>query len=172
MSESPREFFKESVAVVVDELRVMNQQTIESARQLTDKAANLLQWSSVALVVASAVQATSPTQNQRITPLLILGVSLTLYFVLVLFSLKAIWPQDYEQPIEANWDELYTLYFSRRETDCLKQVVSQYIETLDFNANRSATKARWVHRGFSLFPFLIVALMLLTTHGLWQNFFV
>jgi len=171
MSESPRKFFKESLAVVVDDLRTMNQQTIESARQLTDKATNLLQWSSVALVVASAVQAASAARLY-ITPLFILGVALVLYFVLVLFSLRAIWPQDYEQPIEINWDELYTLYMGRPETDCLKQMVSQYIAAIAFNSDRSAAKARWVHWGFALFPFLIVALMLLATHGLWQNMFV
>jgi len=160
--------FKESSAIVVEEFRRTNDQAIESGRRLDDKAVGLVEWSSIALVIASALELPSMVQGQGIIESIVLLVTaVVLYVAIVILCLKALWPQDYQNPISIDWDSLYCLYLGKEEEECLIQIVSQYIEVIGINKQRASAKARYVRLGFFLLPILIIVLVLLTTRDLW-----
>jgi hypothetical protein len=165
---SPK-IFEKSSAIVVEEFRLMNDQALETGRRLDDKAISLIEWSSIALVIASALELQSLAQGQVITPLIILVVAVILYLSVVVLCLIALWPQDYELPLPIEWNGLYDLYLSKEEDSCLTQVIAQYMAAIGHNRKRTTSKALFVRIGFALLPILIVVLVLLATHDLWQG---
>ena len=113
---------KESLRIVTDELRQENEQCIQSARHLDNKAISMLGWSGLALSIVSALQLTSAASPSGTLLIVTAAIAVLLYAALVLFCLGVLVPWDYHQPLRPDWDELYDHYFGKEEIDSVDPV--------------------------------------------------
>jgi len=170
MSDTPK-VDKDSIGLVLTELQRQHDVHLESADTLDGKAASLLEWASLALAVVAAISTPELAKAGKTIPLVIVLVTVALYLLIVVLSLKAIFPRLYKLPIGIDWDEMCNLYLMQDGQDTSLQLLSQYYKTIEYNRAVAASKNRFVELGFRVFPVLILTLAAAATSSLWSGYF-
>jgi hypothetical protein len=148
----------DSAGLVLTELQRQHDVHLAASDILDEKAARLLEWASLALVIVSAISTPELIKAGKTLPVAALIVTLVLYVAIVIISLKVIYPQKYQLPIGLDWDEMCDLYMLQSEQVALQQLLSQYMTTIESNKAIAEYKGRMLKRGSFLFPILTLLL--------------
>lgn len=170
MSDTPK-LDKNSVNLVLTELRRQHDVHLEAVDMLDEKAINLLEWSSLALAVVAAISTPDLAKAGRVIPLVAVSATLALYVLIVVISLRVISPKGYELPIGIDLDEMCSLYLTKAEQGALLQLLRQYTVTIEHNRAVEVYKDRFLKWGFRVFPVLILTLAATATSSLWSGYF-
>jgi len=162
---------KASADLVLIELQREHDAFLQSADVIDEKAINLLEWASLALAVVSALSMKDLAQARHAIPFIMLGLAGALYLAIVVLSLLALSPRDYDLPVHTDWDTMCDAFLTQSEQDATEQMLSQYIMVIDNNRATILHKSPFVKYGFRLLPALIIALMGMATWPLWQDLF-
>jgi len=163
---------KESAALVITELQRQNDFHLQASDVLDDKATTLLEWTSLAIVIVSAISTPDLASSGRIMPFVVLGITVLLYFLMVALSLSVTHPRSYQMPIGLDWEKMCDLYLTQDEQGTLEQLLSQYMFIIEHNCEKTASKSRLVMWATRLFPALVVALVIMATSPLWGEWFI
>lgn len=161
------EINKDSAGLVLTVLQRQHDIHLAASDILDEKAARLLEWASLALVIVSAISTPELIKAGQTLPVAALIVTLVLYVAIVITSLKVIYPRKYQLPIGIDWDEMCDLYLLHSEQVALQQLLSQYITTIESNKAIAEYKGQMLKRGSFLFPILTLLLAFTAMSSLW-----
>lgn len=162
----------EALKVVLAELQRQHDTHLNALQEIDGKATGLLEWSSLSISVVTALSISDLVKSGKTMPLIVLGIALTLYLSIVVLSLFAIFPRDYELPIGLDLKDICEFYLVPGEYDALEQSVRQYVAVIERNRKREFRKAGLTSWSFVLLPPLIIVLVTMVTWPLWEPYFI